>query len=84
MTDIKITAGDKKRRTKPGPPDPRPNRNLYKIVPVRLPVDKWRDFTREADALGIGSSTLARIWILDNLRKLNGNNHDGESPSEER
>lgn len=37
------------------------DRNLYKIVPVRLPRDKWDRFGKEADDLGTGSSTLARI-----------------------
>ena len=48
----------------------RANRNLFKVVPVRLPEDKWELIRKEANDLGIGPSTLARIWILDCLRKL--------------
>ena len=48
----------------------RANRNLYKVLPVRLPTDKWDLIRKEANDLGIGPSTLARIWILDSLRKL--------------
>ena len=61
------------------------DRNLYKIVPVRLPEDKWDQFRKEADDLGIGSSTLARIWILDALRKLDCYGQDEDkAPSEAR
>jgi len=47
----------------------RANRNLYKVLPVRLPADKWELMRKEANDLGIGPSTLARIWILDSLRR---------------
>lgn len=47
----------------------RANRCLHKVVPVRLPEEKWELMRKEADALGIGPTTLARIWILDSLRK---------------
>ncbi len=46
----------------------RANRNLYRVVPVRLPTDKWELIRKEANDLGIGPTTLARIWILDSLR----------------
>ena len=59
----------------------RANRNLYKVLPVRLPVDKWERIGKEANELGIGPSTLARIWILDSLRKLaNGNERPKKQP----
>ena len=35
-------------------------------------MDKWDQSGKEADAPGIGSSTLARTWTLDGLRRLNG------------
>ena len=44
-------------------------RPLDKIVPVRLSADKWAALRREAAELGIGPSTLARMWILERLRR---------------
>ena len=58
----------------------RANRNLYKVVPVRLPADKWELIREEANALGIGPTTLARIWILDSLRKLGNNTELPDKP----
>jgi len=43
-------------------------RPLDKVIPVRLPSDKWEDLRREAHELGIGPTTLARMWILERLR----------------
>ncbi|HTY81249.1 MAG TPA: hypothetical protein VMB24_00540 [Dehalococcoidales bacterium] len=57
------------------------DKQLNKVVPVRLPEDKWESIRKEANDLGIGPSTLARIWILDTLRKVNGNNHNGNGHS---
>ena len=54
----------------------RANRELNRILPVRLPEDKWEEIRQEANELGVGPSTLARIWILDSLRKAKGNNHN--------
>ncbi len=54
------------------------NRHLYKVVPVRLPEDKWEVIRQEAAEMGIGPSTLARIWILESLRHVNGANHNGD------
>ena len=41
---------------------------LDKVIPVRLPADKWEELRREAKELGIGTTTLARMWILERLR----------------
>ena len=41
---------------------------LDKVVPVRLASDKWEELRREARELGIGPTTLARMWILKKLR----------------
>ena len=41
---------------------------LDKVIPVRLPADKWEQIRQEARELGIGPTTLARMWILERLR----------------
>jgi hypothetical protein len=43
-------------------------RPLDKVVPVRLPSAKWEKLRREARELGIGPTTMARMWILDRMR----------------
>jgi len=43
---------------------------LDKVIPVRLPADKWEQIRKEAIELGVGPSTLARMWILERLRSL--------------
>ncbi len=42
---------------------------LDKVIPVRLPADKWEQIRKEARELGIGPTTLARMWILERLRQ---------------
>ena len=58
----------------------RANRELHKVVPVRLPANKWELIRKEANDLGIGPTTLARIWILDSLRKLGNNTELPDKP----
>jgi len=41
---------------------------LDRVIPVRLPSEKWEQLRREAKELGIGPTTLARMWILKELR----------------
>jgi DNA-binding CsgD family transcriptional regulator len=41
---------------------------LDKVVPVRLPAADWAKLRVEARKLGIGPTTLARMWILERLR----------------
>jgi hypothetical protein len=41
---------------------------LDKVIPVRLSSDKWEALRKEARELGIGPTTLARMWILERLR----------------
>ena len=43
-------------------------RPLDKIIPVRLSSDQWARLRREATELGVGPSTLTRMWILEKLR----------------
>jgi hypothetical protein len=45
-------------------------RPLDKVIPVRLPSDTWEELRREARELGIGPTTLARMWILEKLRQM--------------
>jgi hypothetical protein len=42
---------------------------LDKVIPMRLPAEKWEELRREAKELGIGPTTLARMWILERLRQ---------------
>ena len=42
---------------------------LDKVIPVRLPADKWELIRQEARELGVGPTTLARMWILERLRQ---------------
>lgn len=53
-------------------------RYLDRILPVRLPAEKLEKIKQEARELGTSPSALARIWILDSLRKLDGNGHKEE------
>lgn len=42
---------------------------LNMVIPVRLPADKWEQIRAEAKELGVGPTTLARMWILEHLRQ---------------
>ena len=42
---------------------------LDKVIPVRLSADKWEELRKEAAELGIGPTTLARMWLLERLRQ---------------
>lgn len=42
---------------------------LDKVIPIRLSAEKWEDLRKEARKLGIGPTTLARMWILERLRQ---------------
>jgi hypothetical protein len=41
---------------------------LDKVIPVRLSSNKWEEIRQEARELGVGPTTLARMWILERLR----------------
>ena len=43
--------------------------HLDKIIPVRLSGEKWAEIKEEASELGLSASVLARMWILDGLRR---------------
>jgi hypothetical protein len=42
---------------------------LNKIIPVRLSAEKWGELRKEAQELGVGPTTLARMWILERLHQ---------------
>ena len=42
---------------------------LDKVIPVRLSSEKWEELRREAREVGVGPTTLARMWLLDTLRR---------------
>jgi len=44
-------------------------KTLDKVIPVRLSAEKWDELKKEAGELGVGPTTLARIWILERLRQ---------------
>lgn len=44
-------------------------RPLDKVIPIRLSGDKWQELREEAREMGIGPTTLARMWILERLRQ---------------
>jgi hypothetical protein len=46
-------------------------RPLDKVVPVRMPSDKWEELRREAQEIGVRPTTLARMWLLERLRETN-------------
>ncbi len=43
---------------------------LAKVVSMRLPAEKWEELRHEARELGVGPTTLARMWILEKLRQM--------------
>ncbi len=45
-------------------------RPLDKVIPVRLSDEHWSALRREAEELGVGPTTLARMWILEKLRRV--------------
>lgn len=40
-----------------------------KAISVRLPEDALAALTKQAQAAGVGPSTLIRIWVLEHLRE---------------
>jgi len=49
-------------------------RPLDKVIPVRLPSEKWGELRREAREVGVGPTTLARMWLLERLRQATATN----------
>ncbi len=55
-------------------------RPLQKIVPVRLSAEHWSELRQYARELGIGPTTLARMWIIERLALLRGGASGGSAP----
>jgi hypothetical protein len=47
---------------------------LDKVIPIRLPASEWEKLRQEARSLGIGPTTLARMWIFERLRGIDLSN----------
>lgn len=45
---------------------------LDMVIPVRLTSDTWEALRREAAEVGVGPTTLARMWLLEKLRSVRG------------
>ena len=45
-------------------------KHLEKIIPIRMSAENWGQIKEEADRMGIGVSTLTRIWVMEYLGKL--------------
>lgn len=43
-------------------------RPMDKVVPIRLTAEHWAELRKTAAELGLGPTTLARMWILETLR----------------
>ncbi len=43
---------------------------LDTVIPVRLSSETWQALRQEAGRLGIGPSTLVRMWVLEKLRQI--------------
>ncbi len=43
-------------------------RPMDKVVPIRLTAEHWAELRKTAAQLGLGPTTLARVWILERLR----------------
>jgi hypothetical protein len=41
---------------------------IDKLIPIRLSSEKWEELRKEASELGVGPTTLARMWVLERLR----------------
>jgi hypothetical protein len=45
-------------------------RHFDKIIPLRISSERWEEVKKEAGALDMSSSALARMLITDGLRRL--------------
>jgi len=53
--------------------------HLQKIIPIRVSVENWEQIKKEANRMGIGVSTLTRIWVMERLGNMpNGTHRNNE------
>ena len=45
---------------------------LQRVVPVRLSDDVWTALKEEAHKVGVGPSTLVRMWLIERLGEKPG------------
>jgi hypothetical protein len=57
--------------TTPVPEEDRPHfkRPMEKVIPIRVSTEQWGAFRAEAERLGIGPTTLVRMWALEKLQE---------------
>ncbi len=49
--------------------------HLQKIIPLRVSEEDWERLRKQADRMGIGVSTLTRIWVMEKLENTQDGNH---------
>ena len=52
--------------------------HLRKIIPLRVSAEDWERLRKLAEGMGIGVSTLTRIWVMEKLE----NTQDGNKQQE--
>jgi|GEM_PF-2124994 hypothetical protein len=45
-------------------------RPMEKVIPIRVSAEQWQALREEAERLGIGPTTLVRMWALEQLRAV--------------
>ncbi len=53
--------------------------HLQKIIPLRVSAEDWERLRKQAEGMGIGVSTLTRIWVMEKL----GNTEDRNTLKQE-
>ncbi len=49
--------------------------HLQKIIPLRVSAEDWERLRKQAGGMGIGVSTLTRIWVMEKLGNMEDENH---------
>jgi hypothetical protein len=49
---------------------PRFERPMEKVIPIRVTAEQWQALREGAERLGIGPTTLVRMWALEQLRAV--------------
>jgi hypothetical protein len=43
---------------------------MEKVIPIRVTAEQWQALREGAERLGIGPTTLVRMWALEQLRAV--------------